>query len=83
MDSVLPISEVKRSVRVAASRVLMPRPSKSRTARVVLVSWAFIFERVRIKANIGRKCFIVKITKNYTRIPVALLSNKVALSYLQ
>ncbi|SVC36144.1 uncharacterized protein METZ01_LOCUS288998, partial [marine metagenome] len=55
----------------------------SRTARVVLDSWAVIFERVKIKANIARKCFIDKVTKNYTRIPVALLSNKVALSYLQ
>ena len=52
MASVLPISEVKRSVRVAASRVLIPRPSKSRTARVVLDSWAFIIERMRSKANI-------------------------------
>ena len=32
------------------------------------VVWVYIFERVRSKANIERKCFIGKITKNYLTI---------------
>jgi hypothetical protein len=32
-----------------------------------------VFERVRIKANIEGKCFIQKITQNYTTMCVGLL----------
>ena len=48
-----------------------------------VVSFLSSQEKTNNRENINKRRFIRKITKNYTRIPVALLSNKVALSYLQ
>jgi len=37
------------------------------------VVWAFIFEKVKIQANIAQKRFMFKITKYYTPVRVFLL----------
>ena len=45
------------------------------SSKATIVSWAVIFERVRVKANIVQRCFIQKITYNHPTMWVSLLFN--------
>ena len=67
---------IKYEIKGNLLRIYQTRLSKSRVVIVFFeVVWAVIFERVRIKANIGLRRFIQEITYNYPPMLEALLFN--------
>jgi hypothetical protein len=65
---------IKYEIKGNLLRIYQTRPSKLRILMVVFeVVWAFIFEKVKIQANIAQKRFMFKITKYYTPVRVFLL----------